>query len=108
MITSVSVVPPVISLFVSAAVFLGTGVAALLLVGDARRRVRTAIASVTVGFYHPAAHQEARHLQRLAQRLAAADIERREGTLTPVAYEATWWEVYNDLTADDADAPVQK
>ncbi|WP_197375663.1 DUF6611 family protein [Mycolicibacterium baixiangningiae] len=102
-IVMVARLSPGIALFVSTALFIGTGIATFTMVGDAGRRVRTAIASVTVGFYHPAAHREARHLQELARRLAAADIERRDGTLTPVAYEAVWWQVYNDLAADETD-----
>ncbi|MFS0897386.1 DUF6611 family protein [Mycolicibacterium litorale] len=103
-IVMVTVLPPWAALAVSTAVFLGTGAAAFVTAGAARRHVRTVIASVTVGFYHPSAVLEARRLQDLARRLAAADTERRDGQLSPVAYEATWWQVYNDLAVDAADA----
>ncbi|MGE2713116.1 DUF6611 family protein [Mycolicibacterium litorale] len=107
-IVMVAVLTPWVALSVSTAAFLGTGVAAFVLAGDSRRGVRTSIATVTTGVYHPAAHREARQLQDLAHRLAAADAARREGTLTPVAFEATWWEVYNALSAAETDAAEQR
>jgi hypothetical protein len=99
-----AVLPTWIALVLSTAVYLGSGVAAFSMAGDSRRHVRTAIATVAVGFYHPAAYREARYLQDLAQRLTSADIERRAGTLTPVAYEVTWWQVYNGVAAGEAGA----
>lgn len=107
-IVLVAVLSPWIALSLSTAVFLGTGIAAFVMAGDSRRRVRIRIATVTVGIYHPAALREARHLQEFARRLAAADTERRNGALTPVAFEVTWWQVYNALGAGETDGAERR
>jgi hypothetical protein len=83
------------ALLMSTAAYLGAGVAALLRAGDVRARVHMMRATVMTGRPDPVSRGARRKLKTLAATLIEADEHRQLGLISPIDYEMTWWQVYD-------------
>ena len=91
---------PRTALVISAGAYLGTGVVAFRRAGDPRARVRTTRATVMSGYPDPLSRDARRKLQALAATLIEADHRRQLGLISPIEYEMTWWQVYDQIEPD--------
>jgi Family of unknown function (DUF6611) len=82
--------------------YLGAGAAAFVRAGDARTRVRTMRATVMSGFPDPQSRAICHKLQALAVTLTEADQHRQLGLISPIEYEMTWWQVYDQIQPDQS------
>ncbi|MDV3129032.1 hypothetical protein M1247_29290 [Mycobacterium sp. 21AC1] len=85
------------ALGISVAVFVASGIAAVMLAGDARTQVRTMIAVTMAGYDDPDSRAGRDKLLDLAATLLEADDQLARGELSPVDHEVIWWRVYDQL-----------
>lgn len=83
----------------STAVFVGSGLAVVMLAGDARNRVRTLVATTMAGYDDPDSHAGRDTLLGLAGALIEADERLDRGELSPVDHELIWWQIYDQVQA---------
>ena len=85
---------------ICAAGFLGSGVAVVMLAGDARRRVHTMVAITMAGYDDPDSCAFRDTLLGLAATLLEADERLARGELSPVDHELIWWRTYDRMQPD--------
>jgi hypothetical protein len=85
------------ALVILTAAYVGTGVVAFIQAGDVRARVREMSATVMSGYPDPPSEDARRKLRALAATLIEADHRRQLGLLSPIEYEMTWWQVYDQM-----------
>lgn len=81
----------------STAVAIGAGVAAFVMAGDARTRVRTMMATTMAGYPDPTADALRDRIAELAAVLLDADDRLAHGDISVVQHELVWWQVYDHL-----------
>lgn len=95
---------PWTALVASTATYLGLGLAATMMAGDARRQVRTIGVMVMAGHHDPVSSALHHKLDNLACALLEADELLTRGEISPTAHELTWWRVYNQMDPANAAA----
>jgi hypothetical protein len=85
------------ALAVSTTVYLGVGVAALVLSGNLRSEVRTLSATVAGAPGDPQSSPGRAELELLAGLLLRADELHEQGKLSAIGQEAVWWDVYDQM-----------
>jgi hypothetical protein len=81
----------------STAALLGSGVAAVVMAGEPRTRVRTIGAMVMAGHHDPISVAARDRLEALAGTLMEADELLAAGAISATAHEMTWWRVYEQM-----------
>jgi hypothetical protein len=95
---------PWTALAVSTASYLGLGLAAMMMAGDARRQVRTIGVMVMPGHHDPVSSALHDKLDHLAAALVEADELLARGEISATTHEMTWWRVYNEMDPSSAAA----
>lgn len=93
---------PATTLAVSASGYLGTGVALFALTAGTRPRVRSMSLMLIKGYGYPVDRngEAARKAwEKLTGVMLAAEDMLQRGTLSPVEFEAVWWEIYDRMEA---------
>jgi hypothetical protein len=78
-------------------VYLGTGAALFMMLGDVRTRVRTLSVVLVAGYSKLGDVATYTELKVLVAVLCAADDLRDRGGISPAQHEAVWWQVYDRL-----------
>lgn len=76
---------------------IGCGAMAFALTGEMRWQVRSRWAVSMAGYSDRELDDRYRTLKAMAHTLDLADLALSEGRISPVAYEARWWAVYDAL-----------
>jgi hypothetical protein len=82
---------------ISTAIYLGSGLVALVAAGDPRTRVRTMAAMVMAGHLDPSSTAARDRLENLAASLMDGDERVARGEISPTDHEMIWWRVYNQM-----------
>jgi len=82
---------------VSTAAYLGSGLVAVSMAGDSRRRVRTMGAMVMAGHHDPLSVALRDKLENLAGWLMEADEQLARGQISATDHEMIWWRVYDRM-----------
>ncbi len=102
MCLSASAFSPAMTFAVSTSVYVGAGAGLFALTGAIRTRVRSVSVMLIKGHKFPIEpdREAARKAwQKLTGVMLAAEDMLQRGTLSPVEYEAVWWEVYDRMEA---------
>ncbi|HME49616.1 DUF6611 family protein [Mycobacterium sp.] len=93
---------PASTLAVLVSAYLGTGAALFALTAGTRPRVRSMSLTLVKGYgwaADPKREAARRAWEKLTGVMLAAEDMRKRGTLSPVQYEAVWWEIYDRMEA---------
>ena len=88
---------PWTALVISTAIYLGLGLVAKAMAGDARRQVRTIGAMVMAGHHDPVSSALRHKVENLAGALMEADELLARGEISATTHEMTWWRVYDQM-----------
>ena len=88
---------PFTALLISTSATVIAGCAATMRAADTRGRVRTLTVTTVSGYHDPESVARFGKIKTLVGVLADADDALRVGTITPVHYEAIWWDIYRQV-----------
>lgn len=88
------------ALAVSTGMMLVSGATAFAIAGEPRARVRTMAATLLPPSCGPSSKAACIRIDGLADRLREAQAQRDSGLIAPAQFEMTWWQVYDDMSAN--------
>jgi hypothetical protein len=93
---------PATTLAALVGMYLGTGAALFALTAGTRPRVRSMSLTLVKGYgwpIDPSGEAARKAWEKLTGVMLAAEDMLQRGTLSPVEYEAVWWEIYDRIEA---------